>query len=39
VSLEKRTDSLEEVGLSLAESKALLAAIQHRSSSSRPKPG
>src|SRR5712691_11306498 len=30
VSLEKRTDRLEEVGLSLAESKALLAAIQHR---------
>jgi hypothetical protein len=30
VSLEKRTDRLEEVGLSLAESKALLAAIQGR---------
>ncbi len=30
VSLEKRTDRLEEVGLSLAESKALLAATQHR---------
>src|SRR5216683_673510 len=30
LSLEKRTDLLEEVGLSLAESKALLAAIQHR---------
>ncbi len=30
LSLENRTDLLEEVGLSLAESKALLFAIQHR---------
>jgi len=30
VSLEKRSDRLEQVGLSLAESKALLAAIQRR---------